>query len=87
MGPSETPLCVAVQYNAREMVKLLISNKADVNLMKKKEITPLHYACKVADPWLANELINAGANVNAVHNDFSPLAYAAAGKELLSICD
>ena len=42
----DTPLHLAARYNYTEAVRLLLDNKADINLKNNKNKTPLDYARK-----------------------------------------
>lgn len=59
------PIHVAVLKKHYDIVKLLIDNKADVNITNEVEDTPLDLAIKVGDLEIVKLLINNKANVNA----------------------
>eukprot|EP00050_Salpingoeca_kvevrii_P010767 m.10209 g.10209 ORF g.10209 m.10209 type:complete len:191 (+) comp3068_c0_seq1:261-833(+) len=65
-------LHVAVQYQAEEVVTLLLQAGANVNLANKADtatdnggLTPLHFAVFDANSVLVHNLVEAGASVNA----------------------
>src|SRR5689334_19985918 len=61
----ETPLIRAISSGQLTLVRVLLTSGADVNLPQSsaKAWTPLMFAC--ANPDLLQELLAAGANVNA----------------------
>lgn len=61
---SFTPLMLAVQTRKNDLVKLLISANANVNVENKHGDTALILAIKSGNLYLAEILISAGANVN-----------------------
>lgn len=60
-----TPLDFAVEKKNLEMVRLLLSKGADVNLATSGKRTPLHIAAEMGDSDVASLLLQNGANVNA----------------------
>lgn len=60
----ELPLHLSVKNGNLNMVKFLIENGADVNMMDRSFMYPLHYACQFVYPKIASILISAGANPN-----------------------
>jgi TPR repeat protein len=65
-GPSgQTPLLLATHRRAIAIVKLLLANKADVNVKDDDGDTPLIVALKNSDQELAKLLVANGADVNA----------------------
>ena len=72
-----TPLHNAAGYSTKEMVELLISNGANVNVKNEDEWTPLHDA---ASKEVAELLIAKGADMDAKDKDnWTPLHKAAFG--------
>jgi ankyrin repeat protein/WD40 repeat protein len=75
-----TALAFAVNQKAEnvELVKFLLKHSADPNIADSFGRTPLHFACCRAFFLCANELIDTGADVNAVDdNHFTPLLLSA----------
>ncbi len=82
-----TPLHLAARGNNKELVKLLLANKADVNAKDNFGETPLYGAAwngesatwrKNKDKDIAELLINHGADINVVseRTEATPLRYA-----------
>jgi ankyrin repeat protein len=70
-----------------EVTQLLLSRGADVNAKGFGEVTPLHIAAQSMNSRLVAALIEAGADVNAIHRPvaqgpMTALAYAARGGEV-----
>jgi len=61
-----TPLYLACENNDLSMVRSLLGLSADPNIANVNGFTPLHI---ISNPDIALELIDAGANVNAVITD------------------
>src|SRR5688572_11702276 len=59
-----TPLLYSARENCMACVKVLLENKADINLPDPDGVTPLHVAIMNANWDLAKRLIDAGADVN-----------------------
>jgi len=59
----QTPLIYAVSKNNVDIVRLL--RHTDVNMPDRRGYTPLHYAVKLENLTIMNDLITSGANVNA----------------------
>ncbi|TRY70058.1 hypothetical protein TCAL_06143 [Tigriopus californicus] len=58
--------------------RILVENRADLNLADKQGITPLHVASEKGFTSLVNLLVNFNASVNVTDNrGMSPLSYAA----------
>ena len=83
-----TPLMAAVENQFLDAVTFLIDQGADVNLQDGSGLTVLHYATEVSiDPsscLIVKQLINRGANINAVTNDekLTPLMLACKNKNV-----
>ncbi len=58
----QTPLILAIQSKKYEFVELLLDNKADVNITDTQGCSPLHYACRQANPRILKKLIDRGAD-------------------------
>ena len=70
-------LIEAIKANDLNMVKLLLSQKGNVNAMDKDGYSALAYAAFNGYNTLVKELIAAGANVNHLSRDgFTPLLLA-----------
>uniref|UniRef100_K1R2E2 Putative glycerophosphodiester phosphodiesterase 5 n=1 Tax=Magallana gigas TaxID=29159 RepID=K1R2E2_MAGGI len=63
-----TILHVAVSSNNPEIVKLLLSAKADVQKANNQGRTPLHLASRSGNAEITKQLIDAGSDVNATTN-------------------
>ena len=73
----DTPLHSTVQWGYEEIVKLLLSNGAEVNVTNHYGQNPLHYACVFRQKEIVKKLLNAGADVNAKDDDgHTPLGLA-----------
>ena len=73
-----TPLHFAARSNRKEIVELLITVGADVNVEADNGLTPLHNAAANADKEVAELLIAEGSDVNAKDiAEWTPLHYAA----------
>ena len=62
-----TPLYVAVEYNAKDVVHMLLSRGADINIQGGfYKATPLHVAAGYwyGDPEMVQLLLNRGADIN-----------------------
>ena len=51
---SLTPLHLAAEWGHKEIVDLLLTNKADVNAKTKFDDTPLHFAAVYGPPFLSS---------------------------------
>ena len=83
-----TPLHMAAAYDSVEIVKMLISNGANIESKMVKGFTPLHYAAEGNSTKVLNLLINNKANLNAKGNKGeTPLhnASAAGNKEIAEL--
>lgn len=60
-----TPLMLAAQYGASEIVSFLLQSGADVNTQDPRGLTALHYAAQRGSLISAKELISNGAAINA----------------------
>ena len=64
-----TPLHYACKKGARDIVRLLIDNQADVNLASNASVTPLHFAAAVGNQEIIQCLLDAGADINATDKE------------------
>ncbi|KAF7496334.1 Putative ankyrin repeat protein [Sarcoptes scabiei] len=79
----EFPLHLCVKWGHKEMVKLLLCNGANVNLMNLQGFYPLHYACMHINIEIAKILIENGADVNAYSSKGkTPLLFAVISNSL-----
>lgn len=76
---SRTPLHAAAMSNQIEIVKLLVQNKADLNMQDKNGVSPLLAALKANNFDIATYLINQNADLNLIDNDKN--------NALLTVCD
>jgi len=75
-----TPLHCAVANGHKEVVQLLLTHKANVNVKAKGGVTPLHLAAILEDKDVAEMLLANKADVNAQDdNGLTPLHAAATG--------
>ena len=73
-----TPLHYAANEDHKDVVELLLANKAEVDAKEKNGFTPLHAVALFDHKDVAELLLTHGADVNAKANDGStPLHYAA----------
>lgn len=73
----DTLLSYSAYYNRFEFVKYLVELKADVNLMHKESMAPIHYAAKSGNAEMIKYLINNGADKNikdSYHKNFITVA-------------
>ncbi|KAJ3647655.1 hypothetical protein Zmor_019520 [Zophobas morio] len=79
---SETPLHVAASLGSSEIVALLLSHGAAVNVQSGTDkLTPLHLAAEDGDAQCARLLIDAGAQLSSEnHKKQTPLHLAALGQ-------
>lgn len=72
------PLHIAAWNGRNDIVKMLISAGANVNIVDKtrREFTPLHYAARFNKADTADILIKHGAKLNAKSNEGTPLHVA-----------
>jgi len=67
-------LHVAVIKKHKDVVELLLSNGADVNVRNEAQSTPLHFAMENVDKGVAELLLSSGANPNVMNKaGFTPL--------------
>ena len=80
-----TALFEAIQYNHKDIVKILIENGADVNKVRNDGVTPLILAIQYNNTEIIKILLNAGANTDkpdslpAYGNDY--------GREVLNMAE
>lgn len=67
-GRGNTPLMLAVQVGASDLVSILVAGKANVNLANQSGETPLIRAVQRRDLQLVGELLKAGANPDQADN-------------------
>jgi ankyrin repeat protein/beta-lactamase regulating signal transducer with metallopeptidase domain len=63
-----TPLHWAAEYGQKDVAKLLLANKADVNARNGNGETPLHVAAIIGSRGMVELLLAMGADVNATAN-------------------
>jgi len=81
-----TPLHVATKLGKLDVVKLLITNGADVNALNYKDRTPLHVAATHNQPLIAEYLVGHGADLNARSDILSvPLHDAVVNNDLETV--
>ena len=73
-----TALHVAAREGHEDVVKLLVSSGAEVNLQDEDDYSPLHYACMEGHIAVATILLGSGANAKARADEdgFTPLHIA-----------
>jgi ankyrin repeat protein len=77
----DTPLHSAAQWGREEIVKILLSNEADVDPKNDWGQAPLHYACVFRHTDIVKMLLDAGAAPDAEDNDgHTPLGLASSPK-------
>uniref|UniRef100_A0A4W5QPW0 Euchromatic histone-lysine N-methyltransferase 1a n=1 Tax=Hucho hucho TaxID=62062 RepID=A0A4W5QPW0_9TELE len=83
-----TPITWAIEYKHRELVLLLLSRGADVNIRDKEENICLHWAALSGSNDIAQILLDARCDLHAVnvHGD-SPLHIAARENQLECVTD
>lgn len=73
----ESPLSLALQFGAKDLVSVLIKGGADVNVRNGQDLTLLHQAILKEDAETAVFLLNQSADMNALTGDQeSPLQLA-----------
>lgn len=70
----DTALHLAAAHGHRDVVMLLLKNKADINLLNEHGNTPLHYACFWGYRDIAEDLINSGAIAN-ISNKYGEIPF------------
>lgn len=81
MSGGQTALMWAAAEQHPEVVDLLIKHKADVNALSVTGSTPLMFAARQGNAFIADQLINAGARVNdgMTKSGLTPLMIASIG--------
>jgi len=76
-GDGFSPLGLAAFFGHREMVSLLLANGADPNVRSRNglAVVPLQSALANQHKEIARDLVEAGADVNAGGEGWSPLKY------------
>ena len=78
-----TPLHYACKKGARDIVRLLIDNQADVNLASNTSVTPLYFAATAGNQEIIQCLLDAGADINATDKEGkSVLIYSVLAKKV-----
>lgn len=72
----ETPMHVALQHKSSECVDLLLKHGADLTAVDNKNYSILHAASEFGYYEVAKEALRAGADIEAVAYDFTPLHWA-----------
>jgi ankyrin repeat protein len=73
-----TPLTAAIIYKKPDMVEFLIKKGADVNLLSKNKLAPIHYAIKTFQNNIFASLISEGSDLKIKTADgYDMLSYAA----------
>lgn len=76
----------ACKNNNNEIVKILLSASAEVNVYSYSKFTPLHIAAKIKNVTILSDLLKAKADVNACTNaNATPLTLAATSKDFESV--
>jgi ankyrin repeat protein len=77
-GNGKTPLICAIEDYADESAKVLLKNKANINLVSKKDKqTPLHYAVSRNNKAVVQRLLLLGADVSKKDSEgLTPADYA-----------
>lgn len=70
----DTALHLAAAHGHRDVVTLLLRNKADVNAVNEHGNTPLHYACFWGYQDIGEDLMRAGCSVN-IYNKYHEIAF------------
>lgn len=70
----DTALHLAAAHGHRDVVTLLLKNKADVNAVNEHGNTPLHYACFWGYQDIGEDLMRAGCSVN-IYNKYHEIAF------------
>ncbi|MGR3302530.1 MAG: ankyrin repeat domain-containing protein [Candidatus Scalindua sp.] len=93
-SPGQTPIYRAIQGKSAEMVSLLVSKGAVINMLDLNGQAPIHYAAKNGQKAVLEVLIENGANVNIhttgslrTYTGCTPLHWAALNghKEIIDI--
>lgn len=66
---SDTPISLALNLRFKELVPLLISGKADINMRNGKDLTLLHQAIMKEDANTAVYLLDQGVDINALTSE------------------
>jgi ankyrin repeat protein len=75
----DTPLHKAVKGGHKEVVELLLANKAEIDIKNEEDYTPLQNAVMLGYREIAEVLINSGANIEVVSEGKMTLLHWAAG--------
>ena len=85
-GYKRTPLETAVQHGFEAVAKVLLDNKADVNVRDSLGDTPLFIAAQFGQTNIVQMFLKAGAHVNVENNEGrTPLSFAAGHPETVKM--
>jgi len=80
LSTKNTLLFFASNYNQKDIVKLLLEAKADVNAPYKEGITPLYIASELGHTEIVKLLLEAKADVNVADKNGATMLYMATAK-------
>lgn len=69
MKDGASPLYIASENGHENIAKMLISNKANINLCNDNGINPLHIACQKGHEGVVHQLLSTKAEINACAQD------------------
>jgi ankyrin repeat protein len=81
------PLFIAVRDGNRQIVEMLLSKGANVNVRNWNQKTPLHLACDKSDQAMADLLVSRGADVNVRDRNQQTPLYMAFEKSAQALVD
>jgi ankyrin repeat protein len=67
-----------ISPDRNKCIYILVKHGADINHPTTRSDTALHWACKVSDKSIAEDLLKNGANINALNSDNCTCAHGAA---------
>lgn len=80
-GNGNYPIHIAAQNGHEVIVRLLITNKADINAQNNGGQTALHMCVEYDYYWVAKTLVDAGADQDIVNNDGFKAGTGISGKK------